>query len=245
MAKHPLHPLAQNPNAGSADQTPRPPTSDEKLKAFWLKNEKSIYIACGVIVVCALVFSLIGTMRSSAEGNRGSAFATAAGSPDKMRAFINDNSGHILAAAAAIRLADDAYAKKNYTEAAVSYEKAAADKTVIFAPRARLGVAMSKIMGGQTAEGETRLAQILNDATLPVTIRGEAGYHLGRLAQTTGRAEAAAKLYEQVIAIAPKSPWAEDATYQRDRLPLAGNAALPISVAPGTTAAPAISLPAR
>jgi len=240
MANHPPH--AHNPNAGNTDVTPRPPTTDEQFRAFWLKNEKNVYIACAVVVVLALVFVLWKSMRSSTADTVGAAYAAAV-TPDQLRIFINNNSGSPLAAAASLRLADDAYQKKNYAEAAAGYEKAAADKTAVFAPRALVGAAMSKILGGQATEGENRLNQILNDTTLPSVFRAEAAFHLATLAENAGRTDAAGKLYDQVITLAPKSPWAEDAAFQRDRMSVVGTATLPITVLPATTtpATPATS----
>jgi len=246
MANHPPH--AHNPNtAGNTDQAPRPPTTDEQFRAFWLKNEKNIYIACAVVVVFVLVFVFWKSMRNSTADTVGAAYA-AATTPDQWRIFVNNNPGSPLAAAASLRLADDAYQKKNYAEAAADYEKAAADKTAIFASRALLGAAMSKILGGQSAEGENRLTQIANDATLPAIIRAEATFHLATLAENANRAEAAAKLYDQVIALAPKSAWAVDAAYQRDHMSVTGTASLPITAssaaAPAATPPPAPAAPA-
>jgi len=249
MANHPPH--AHNPNTGNADETtPRPPTSDEQLKAFWLKNEKSIYIALIVVIAVVVIFKLWDSMRSSADDTVATAFK-AATTPEKLRAFVNENPGASLAAVAAIRLADDAFQKKNYAEAAADYDKAAVDKTALFAPRALLGAAMSKILGGQNADGENRLTRIANDAALPAIVRAEAAYHLATLAENAGRAADAAKLYDQVATLAPKSPWAEEAAYQRDRMSVTGAAALPITVSPsaaasGTTSSlPSLSFPAQ
>ena len=242
MANHPPHP--HNPNdAANTGETQRPPTSDEQLRSFWIKNEKSIYIACAVVIVVVVIVGFWRSVRNSAEDSVGSAYAAAA-TPDKLRTFINDNPGSPLAAAAALRLADDAYQKKNYAEAAAGYDKAAADKTAIFAPRALLGAAMSKILGGQDADGENRLNQIINDATLPAVIRAEAAFHTAMLSENAGRSEAAAKLYDQVSVLAPKSPWAEAASYQRDHMSTTGTVSLPITVTPAATPSPAPATPA-
>ena len=246
MANHPPH--AHNPNAGNTDETPRPPTSDEQLKAFWLKNEKNIYIACAVVIVLVLIFGFWRSMRASTEDSVGAAYKAAV-TPEKLRAFINENPGSPLAAAAALKLADNAYVSKNYAEAASYYDKAAADKTAPFASRALIGAAMSKVLGGQSSDGETRLTQILNDTTQPAIARAEAAYHLGTLAANAGRADAAAKLYDQVATLAPKSLWADNAAFQSAHLTTIGTASLPITVLPaasGTdTQTPAVSFPAK
>jgi tetratricopeptide (TPR) repeat protein len=178
-------------------------------------------------------------MQKANEDNVGAAYA-AADTPEKLRAFIAAHPSDILASAAELRLADEAYQAKNYTAAAASYEKAAASKTAPFAGRALMGAAMSKILTGQTAEGETRLKQISNDTTQLPIIRGEATYHLATLAASAGQSAEALKLYKQVAEIAPATIWDENAAYQSEHL--SASTAAPAAAQPAT-AQPASSSP--
>jgi tetratricopeptide (TPR) repeat protein len=181
-------------------------------------------------------------MQKANEDNVGAAYA-AADTPEKLRAFIAAHPSDILASAAELRLADEAYQAKNYTAAAASYEKAAASKTAPFAGRALMGAAMSKILAGQTADGETRLKQISNDTTQLPIIRGEATYHLATLAASAGQTAEALKLYKQVAEIAPATIWAENAAYQSDRLSVGTNTTATAQPAPSTPEMPSVQFP--
>jgi hypothetical protein len=99
---------------------------------------------------------------------------------------------------------------------------------------------MSKILAGQTADGETRLKQISNDTTQLPIIRGEATYHLATLATGAGQTADALKLYNQVAEIAPATIWAENAAYQSERLSVGTNTTATVQPA---TAQPTPSAP--
>ncbi len=238
MSNHPPH--AHDPKK-PADETPRPPTSDEQLKSFWLKNEKTIYIACLAVILVVAVAGIYRNMRKSGQDQVGIEYA-AANTPEKLRAFIAANPGHVLAAAAELRIADEAYQAKNYAEAAAAYDKAAATKTAPFHGRALIGAAISKALGGQVAEGQNRLKQISGDVTQAAAVRGEATYHLATLMAAAGQTAEAAQLYAQVSAIAPASIWAEKAAYQSERLAINTNTS--VSAQPAAPAeVPAIRFP--
>ena len=238
MSNHPPH--SHDPKA-KADYTQRPPTSDEQLRSFWLKNEKKIYTTClFVIVVVAAVF-FVRNMGDESEKSIRADYAAAA-TPEKLRAFIAANPSHTLAAVAEIRLADQAYSEKKYTEAAASYEKAAANKDALFSGRAQLGLAMSKILGGQASDGESRLNQIANNNNLAASVRAEAAYHLGTISATAGRTADALKYYDQASQVASDTLWAYKAADQRERLsPSAPAPAVSGSTAPAGL--PSVSFP--
>lgn len=219
MSNHPPHAKDQKK---PADETPRPPTSDEQLKGFWLKNEKKIYVACFIVIVVVAAAGIFRNMQKESANKVGVEYAEAT-TPEKLRAFIAAHPGHILSAAAELRIADDAYRAKNYAEAAASYDKAAAVKNTPFAGRALIGAAMSKILSGQNDDGEARLGKISNDATQAPVVRGEATYHLATIAADAGRTSDAVKFYEQVGVIAPGTVWAENAADQTRRLSVATN----------------------
>jgi hypothetical protein len=105
---------------------------------------------------------------------------------------------------------------------------------------------MSKILAGQTADGETRLKQISNDTTQLPIIRGEATYHLATLATGAGQTADALKLYNQVAEIAPATIWAENAAYQSERLSVATTATAqpaPAQPAPSAPEMPSVQFP--
>ncbi|WP_161554782.1 tetratricopeptide repeat protein [Ereboglobus luteus] len=221
MSNHPPH--AHNPKK-PVDETPRAPTSDEQLKSFWLKNEKSIYIVCFVIILAVAGVGVFRNMQKESADKVGLEYA-AAKSTDQLRAFITAHPGHPLATAAELRIADEDYQAKNYSSAAAAYDKVAAAKSPIFSGRALIGAAMSKVLGGEVPDGEARLKQISNDTIQTPIIRGEATYHLATLAADAGRTAEAISLYKQVADIAPDTVWAENASYQGERLSGGANTA--------------------
>lgn len=238
MSNHPPH--SHNPKP-AAEETQRPPTSDERLKSFWLKNEKTIYIACIAVIVIVAAFGLFRNMQKNGEEKIGAEYS-AASTPDKLRAFIAANSSHPLATAAQVRLADEAFAAKNYIEAASAYDKAAAGKNTPFAGRALLGAAISKAYSGQTVDAENRLKQISADTTQTPAIRSEATYHLASLATAAGRTADAIKFYEQIAVIAPNTTWSEIAAAQRETLAVGTNTSVSAQPAAGSEV-PVIQFP--
>lgn len=235
------------------DETPRPPAHDEQLKHFWVKNEKNVYIACLLVILAVAGYSFFRYLQSQGERDTGAAYAAAV-TPDRLKAFAAAHAGHPLAAAAELRLADEAYAAKNYAEAVASYDKAAAGYGAIassmagseaadiryFAGRAQIGAAMAKTLAGQTAEAETKFSQIANNNTLPVIIRGEAAFHLAELVAKSGRNTEAMRIYQQVAAIAPNTLWAGRAAEQQALLSTSTAVqATPAQPAPSAPAAPA------
>lgn len=240
MSNHPPHAHDQKK---SADETPRPPTSDEQLKNFWLKNEKTIYMACLAVILVVAAVGIYRNMRKSGQDQVGIEYA-AAGTAEKLRAFIAANPGHPLAAAAELRIADEAYQAKNYAEAAAAYDKAAAaGKTAPFYGRALIGAAIAKALGGQTAEGQTRLKQISGDTTQAAGVRAEATYHLATLAAAAGQNAEAIQLYGQVGTIDPASAWAEKAAYQSGHLAIGTNTSASAQPAAAPSAVPTIQFP--
>jgi tetratricopeptide (TPR) repeat protein len=107
-----------------------------------------------------------------------------------------------------LRLADDAYAAGKPADAISGYEEAMADlKTGLLASRAKLGLAMAKLQAGRTADGEAALKQLAADTTEAKGVRVEASYHLASLASTAGKADEVKKYSEQILQLAPNSPW--------------------------------------
>ncbi len=231
----PLDP--QPPHGKSSSSEPilvLEPTFEDRLRDFWDKHARTIYAVCGAILLAILVRGAIEYYQQEKEAGIRSEYAQA-GTPEKLKAFVGQHPEHSLAAAAALKLADEAYSKNNYTEAVQQYQRAVDIlKEGPLAGRARLGAAVSKVALGQAAEGEQALRQLANDVAQLKTLRAEAGYHLATLAIEAGRPEDAAKALEQASSVDQMGIWAQRAMMLR--------ATLPVSAAP-TPETPAVTAP--
>lgn len=195
------------------------PTFEDHLREFWAKNSRLIYIVCTVILVVILARGAWDYYKQEQEQKVRTEFALAS-TPEKLKAFTADNPSHSLAAVAAMKLADDAYSAGNYTEAQVQYQKAIDIlKDGPVAGRARLGLAISKLNGGQATEAEEKLKQLANDIGQLKTLRAEAAYHLATLAIEAGRTDDAVKHAELASTVDQGGMWAQRAMMLRATLP--------------------------
>ncbi|MDR0353191.1 MAG: tetratricopeptide repeat protein [Opitutaceae bacterium] len=189
---------------------------DEALHAIWQKNKNFIITIIIAALVAMLGYYGFEYFQHQKETSIAAAYAAAGASSAKLKTFADEHPGHVLGGLARLRLADEAFAAKNYTEAAAIYQEAAdALGAGPFAGRARLGAAVAKIHAGQTASGETALKQLSSDGAQLQDIRAEASYHLGTLALAAGRPDDALKSFDLVSAIAPSSLWSRQAMFRR------------------------------
>jgi hypothetical protein len=214
-------PSGDDRNLIAVDATYLAPSFEEKLHAFWKKNGTAVIVLC-VLVLAGIVakggWDYLAAQKE-AEVQKDYAAAT---TPEKLKAFAAAHADHILGTVAQLRLTDDAYTAGKAAEAVSGYESVAAKlKTGPLFARAQLGLAMAKIAAGKTAEGETALKALANDAAQLKGIRAEASYHLASLAAEAGRADDVKKYAEQVAQIDPSSPWTQRAMTLRASLPAA------------------------
>ena len=218
-------------NSGS--DTPAAPNFELTLRKFWEKNAKIVYLACATVIAVVIVKGSLEFMRAQKQKDIAAAYA-AAGTGDRLKSFAAAHPDHLLAGAALLRVADEAYSAGKYTDAAAEYEKAAGIfKTGPFGARAQLGAAVSKIMAGQTVDGEARLKRLADDATQSKTVRAEAAYHLGMIALEAGRNEDAVKAFDLVASLDPSSAWNQRATLHRASLPVSSTS-VGVSAQPGS-----------
>jgi predicted negative regulator of RcsB-dependent stress response len=216
------------------------PGFEETLRAFWEKNGKLVIIVCVVVLLAIIGRGAYGVIAAQREAGVATAYGAATTS-DQLKSFASANPGHLLAGAAHLRLADEAYAAGRYPDAQSEYGKAAPIlKDSVFASRIQLGLAMAKLNGGDAAAGEAALKALADDVSGAKSIRAEAAYHLAIVATAAGRADEASKLAEQVMSIDPESIWTQRALMLRARTAVQAPAAAP--VAPAT--APAEAAPA-
>jgi tetratricopeptide (TPR) repeat protein len=215
--------------AGSppAPEVPPGPNFEEKLRLFWEKNSKLVWLAVATVVGVILARGGLEYFRAHKEKEIAASYA-AASTSEKLKNFAAQHPDHPLGAAAQLRLADEAYMAGKFTDAAASYQKAAeVFKSGPFGGRAQLGAAISKVQAGQAAEGEAALKKIADDARQPAIVRAEAAYQLGTVARDAGRNEEAAKRFDQVPALSPASSWAQRASMQRATLPVPASTLTP------------------
>ncbi len=236
------------PSPVSGDQQPAPvdaaavsPGFEETLRLFWEKNGKLVIIVCSAVLLAIVARGAYGLVSAQREAGIAAAYG-AATTTDQLKTFAAANSGHLLAGAAHLRLADEAFAAGKFADAQSEYGKAAPIlKDTLFSGRVQLGLAMAKLNGGDATAGEAALKALLDDVSGLKAVRAEAAYHLAIVATDAGRSEEASKLAEQVMSIDPDSIWTQRALMLRARAavsaPVAASAA-PASATP--EAAPAI-----
>jgi predicted negative regulator of RcsB-dependent stress response len=227
--------MSKSTPAGQNAKAPVVPF-DETLHAIWQKNKN--FIRALVIVGLAAVIGHYGFeyFQNQKEASIAAGYA-AADTSAKLKTFAGEHPAHALGGLASLRLADEAFAAKNYADAASSYQKAAAALGASpFAGRARLGAAVAKIHAGQAADGEAALKQLSNDGAQLQDVRAEASYHLGTLALAAGNKDDAVKNFDLVTAIAPASLWSQQASLRRSLI----TDAAPAPAAPDAGGAPKI-----
>lgn len=237
-------PVSGDQQPASVDATAVVPGFEEKLRAFWEKNGKLVMIGCVVVLLAIVGRGAMGLISAQREAGVAAAYAAATTS-DQLKTFATANAGHDLAGAAHLRLADEAYAAGKYADAQAAYGKAAAELgDSPFSGRIQLGLAMSKLNGGDETGGQAALKALVDDVSGLKGVRAEAAYHLAILATDAGRSDEASKLAEQVMSIDPDSIWTQRALMLRARsaVPAASavSAAAPATTAPAEAAVPSI-----
>ena len=223
----PLNPKAPAPHVSAEATTPVVPSLEERLRIFWEKNSKTVYALCVVVLLAIVGRGAMEYYERQKEAGIEADYA-AATTPEKQKAFINQYPTHSLSAVASLTQGDEAYSAKNYAEALLNYVRASEIlKSGPFAGRARLGVAITKLNLGQTAEGEDKLKQIANDSTQLKPVRAEAAYHLATLALDAGRNDDAIKALDLTSTIEPNGSWAQRAMMLRISVPAPASVAQP------------------
>lgn len=207
---------------------------EERVQAFWHNYRRFILLL--VIMGLAVIVGreMVQYMWKVRERRTVEAYA-AADNSDKLKAFAAKHESHALAGFALLRLADEAYGARNYSEAAATYEKAVASlKEPAMATRARIGAAISHALGGDRAKGEAALKALADDMGILAGQRTEARYHLAALALGDGRVDEARTALDEIMQTDLTGMWGQRAYMLRSSLP-AGSAV----AAPEATTAPA------
>ncbi len=202
----------------AGNPTPSAPTpsgglllTEERLHRFWLDNRSYVTLLC--LLVSLVVLAKYGweyyLSQQEIEVQQAYSGATTV---DLLRKFAADHPNHMLAHIAELRLADQAYAAGRLAEARDDYGHVSLFlKTGPLAARTLLGLGVSQIQTGETAEGEATLKRLADDKTVYEATRAEAAYQLASAAAAAGRHEDVEKYAAQLMQISPNSPWTERA----------------------------------
>ena len=198
---------------------------EDRLKQAWGRYANAIYVLCGLIVAGMIAKGGLDYLNVQKELEIEKEYA-ACTTPDAFKAFAAEHRNHPLGALVELKLADEAFINGKFAEAVANYEKAVADLPAgPFQSRAKLGLAMSQVRSGKTADAEAGLRKILNDAAEYKAVRCEAGYDLAEVAVAGGHPNEVQNLATQLMQIDPTSPFAERAFALRSELgPAAGSA---------------------
>ena len=210
------------------------PGFEAAVHAFWEKNRNLILLVCAAALLA--IVAREGWQYFSALREKGvqEEYARIADQNGKLAAFAEANPGHALAGVAYLRLADETYAAGDYKQAAGIYQKAAGlVKNEALLGRAKLGLAMSQLNGGDKATGEAALKTLGADQSLPKGVRAEATYHLASLAYEAGNSSEVRRLIEEVGKIDPSGGWSQRAAMLLASLETGGK--------PADSAAPTLS----
>jgi hypothetical protein len=227
-------PLDPSKTSAATAETTVVLSPEEQFHVFWQKNGSRVLAFCAAVAVGIAAVYGYRAYQASVDAGVGEKYA-AAETTAQLQSFISANPGHQLAGVAQLRIADESYAAGKFADAVAAYDKASSMVPAgPFGARAKLGSAMSRIAAGRTAEGEEALKKLAGDSAQLSPVRAEATYQLFALAQASGKNDDAAKYSDQLLQLAPTSPWAQRAMAMRATV-----AGLP---APAATAAPAIQL---
>ena len=211
-------------------------TFEDQLRIYWKKHSGTVTAFVVVALLAIIAKGGWDYFAAQKELDIEKAYA-AAGTPEQLKSFAAGHADHVLAGLAQLRLADESYAAGRANDAISGYEAAlAAIKSGPLASRARLGLAMAKVLAGKAADGEAALKQLASDSTEAKAARVEAAYQLASLASVAGRPDDVRKYADQVMQIDPASPWMQRALILRAGLPVAATA--PVG------ATPAVKFPA-
>jgi hypothetical protein len=117
--------VSPNRPGAAAEKTETELPFDVQLRTFWEKNHQAVYVGCALVLVAIIGRYANDGLAAQHEARIEAAYA-AATTPAKQQILAQGYAGHPLAGAAYLKLADEAYAAGNFTDALANYDRAAA-----------------------------------------------------------------------------------------------------------------------
>lgn len=208
--------MSQLPPADQSPQSSTPayePGFEAAIHDFWIKNRNLVLMLCAAALLAIMAREGWEYYAAGHEQDVQAEYAKLADRTDKLAAFAAANPGHALAGVAYLQVADEKFSNADFKAAAISYQQAAGNlKNEALLGRARLGLAMSQLNGGDRDAGEAALKALGTDQSLLKGVRAEATYHLASLAAEAGKAAEVKKLVDDVSKIDATGTWSRRAT---------------------------------
>ena len=226
----PQTPAGDDRNLVQVDETYLAPTFDDRVQAFWKKNQTLIVLGCAALLLVIVGRGAISIRQDHQRSAQAANYAAAGDDATALAAFAADHSGSMLAGVAELRLGDLALAAADYAQARGHYDTARlALAGTPFAARLDLSRAITVLQSGEVAGGTAALQALADDVNLAAEARAEATYHLASLAAEASDRDRVTSLVERIGTLAPMSTWNQRAMMLLAMLP----------AAPATPATPA------
>lgn len=182
----PSTPPGDDRNLVGTSEAASAPDLEEVVQQFWEKNKSLLMALAAVVLVAIIVRNGWAYYQVSQVESAREEFSQAE-TGSTLEAYADDHAGSALAGVALLKVADEAYGEKRYSDAVAAYDAAAADlEGTPFVHRLALGRAMATVMNGDVSGGKTALQSVANDTSASEAVRGEAVYHLAALALDSG-----------------------------------------------------------
>lgn len=194
--------------------------AEDRLWLFWERNQTVIVRSITSVVVGVLAFLAFYFWKEAQHEALGEAYV-ACQDETARRAFAAAHPKESLAAIALIEVADELRRKNKLTEAAKTYDEAAAIAAIAgespaihaIATRAKLFSGLSRQELKQ-ADAEAIITSVAEDNSAPETLKGYAMYVLANLALTRGDNAGAAKWINLMDKrLQATHVWAQDKTW--------------------------------
>ena len=194
--------------------------AEDRLWLFWERNQTVIVRSITTVVVGVLAFIAFYFWKEAQHEALGESYV-ACQDETARRAFAAAHPKEPLAAIALIEVADELRRKNKLTEAAKTYDEAAAIAAIAgetpavraIAARAKLFSGLSRQELGQ-ANAEAIITSVAEDNSAPETLKGYAMYVLANLALTRGDNAGAAKWINLMDKrLQATHVWAQDKTW--------------------------------
>ncbi len=194
--------------------------AEDRLWLFWERNQTVIVRSITSVVAGVLAFLAFYFWKEAQHEALGEAYV-ACQDETARRAFATAHPKESLAAIALIEVADELRRKNKLTEAAKTYDEAAAIAAIAgespaihaIATRAKLFSGLSRQELGQ-ANAEAIITSVAEDNSAPETLKGYAMYVLANLALTRGDNAGAAKWINLMDKrLQATHVWAQDKTW--------------------------------